>query len=169
VSTSDARSAARAVPPAALTAPRGAPAVTAPRESAAAAATGSPFPFSESIDPPIAPAIRAHRSSRPASRVAPDDALRREVAAMARLRALAATDPSAAVRLSRQIAGEFPDGMLGEERDALAVVALARAGRGDEARASAARYVRRYPRGPHLARVRAVAGLGAVDTDRVGP
>ena len=59
--------------------------------------------------------------------------------------ALASGDPSKALSILEDHAQSYAAGLLVEERDGLRVVALARAGRTDEARASAAAFAARYP------------------------
>lgn len=64
--------------------------------------------------------------------------------------ALAAKDPERALDLVETDARVHRDGALAEEREALRIVALARLHRLDEARATAATFVDRYPNSIHL-------------------
>jgi hypothetical protein len=56
-------------------------------------------------------------------------------------------DPAAALPALDRHGARFPQGVLAEERDALRVRALARLGRGDEARAALARLRQEHPHG----------------------
>jgi hypothetical protein len=85
----------------------------------------------------------------------PPAPLREQMAALARLREVAASDPAAAVSLAAADDARFGKGDLyAEEREAIAVVALAQSGRLDEARAKGARFLSAYPKSPFGARVR---------------
>jgi hypothetical protein len=55
-------------------------------------------------------------------------------------------------------ARRFPEGRLGEEREALRVRALAAAGLGAQAKAAGAAFRRRFPRSVHLPALEAVVG-----------
>jgi len=72
-------------------------------------------------------------------------AAERELIASAR-GAIASGDTAGALAALARHPREFPHGRLAEEREALRVLALARAGRTDEARAAADRFVSRWPR-----------------------
>ncbi len=61
-------------------------------------------------------------------------------------RAIAAGDPAGALAAVRRHAREFGAGTLAEERELLRVQALARAGKGAQARKAAARFKQRFPR-----------------------
>jgi hypothetical protein len=103
---------------------------------------------------------------RPASALAPrtaqvatDDALGREVRALAAANdALAAGDPARALLLVAHFKHEFPSGAL--LPDALALEIDAAHAAGDEARVAAlgAAYLERYPNTSHSARVRRLIG-----------
>jgi hypothetical protein len=66
------------------------------------------------------------------------------------------SDPAAALALVREHEARYAGGALVQEREALAVEALARLGRVDEARGRLARLRRDFPQSPHLSRL---AGL----------
>lgn len=70
-------------------------------------------------------------------------------------RASLRSDPARAVHTLAEASRAMPRGQLRDERDALLVEALARAGRWDEARARAEELERRAPQSPQSARVRA--------------
>jgi outer membrane protein assembly factor BamD (BamD/ComL family) len=85
----------------------------------------------------------------PAGRARDAESLsRREIAQLVRLRALIERDPAAAYRLAKRAEREFPRGILAEERQALAIVALARSGAIERARTRAAVFFARYPQSP---------------------
>lgn len=64
-------------------------------------------------------------------------------------------EPARALALTGQHAREFPKGMLGQEREAIAINALIRLGRMGEARERGARFIRAYPGSPHSKRIEA--------------
>lgn len=82
------------------------------------------------------------------------DEVRREFAQLARVRAAVARDLDEALALAAAGNREFPRGMLREERDALAIRALARLGRHGALQRAATAYLRRFPHGIHSAEVR---------------
>jgi hypothetical protein len=69
-------------------------------------------------------------------------------------RALRAGDPSAALRRLEAARDEFADGVLVQEREALSIEALVRAGQTQSARARAAAFLRAHPESPHAANVK---------------
>ena len=97
------------------------------------------------------------RSSRPARRApVAKDTLSGERALLERARErLSGGDAAAALELAETHRRRFPRGKLVEEREALAVLALARAGRHDEARARARRFEARFPQSLHRLMLRA--------------
>jgi outer membrane protein assembly factor BamD (BamD/ComL family) len=68
-------------------------------------------------------------------------------------------DPIEALRMIERAASDFPGGVLTEEREALAVRALAKAGQDEGARQRGRAFLRAFPKSPHASEVRAVAGL----------
>ena len=66
-------------------------------------------------------------------------------------------DAGGALALLDQVRAKFPGGMLGQEREALAIEALARSGRKGEAAARADAFVKAYPTSPLTARVQQFA------------
>ncbi len=104
--------------------------------------------------------VGAARSARPDLReTAPpsEDLAHAELVHAARLRALAAVDPSAALREAAEGDRLFARGVLGEEREAIAIGALAKLGRTQEVHARAARYLAAHPTGPLAEEVRQLA------------
>lgn len=78
---------------------------------------------------------------------------RREIAQLVRIRALLEREPAAAYRLARRSEREFPRGILAQERQALAIVALASTGAKERAREQARAFFARYPNSPLRATV----------------
>jgi hypothetical protein len=95
---------------------------------------------------------RESGSAAPATQ-AGDLALRREIAQLARIKALLDPDPAAAYRLARAGHREFARGMLREEREALAVLALWQMGREAEAKRRSRMFLERYPHSAHRERI----------------
>jgi hypothetical protein len=116
-------------------------------------AIAAPWASSSAPAPVVAPGPTARSAGAPATTVPlATEAAARDLAAeqvgleIARA-ALARGDSSAALAATDRYARSFPRGQLREEADAIAVQALARAGRLDEARARAAQFRRSYPHG----------------------
>lgn len=78
-----------------------------------------------------------------------------ELRGIAQARALLERDPGTALSLLQRLGREHPKGYFVEERLALTVIALARTGAADPARAQAIRFLRSYPKSPFADRVRA--------------
>jgi hypothetical protein len=114
------------------------PAATAPPAIAAA----TPLPSVPEEGPVMA--------LKPASRSS-----RREIAQLVRIRALLDDSPIAAYQLAQRSEQEFPRGVLGEERRALQVEALAKSGRTANAERKAREFFARYPQSPLRERVEA--------------
>jgi hypothetical protein len=72
-------------------------------------------------------------------------------------RALHAGDFATTLRLLESAASTFPNGALGQEREALAIQALARSGRREAAAQRAAAFLASYPESPHAADLKAFA------------
>jgi hypothetical protein len=104
--------------------------------------------------PVAAPAHRLARSrlalapSAAPTQVDGDDALRREIAQLAQIKAVVDTDPAQAYRLAQAGHREFGRGMLRQEREALAVLSLSKLGRRTEAVSRARAFLARYPQSP---------------------
>ncbi|WP_437970184.1 hypothetical protein WMF04_13155 [Sorangium sp. So ce260] len=123
------------------------------------AATPAPPPVAEApppaaeAPPPAAPAARrdAPRNTRPvapapeATAAVDNDDLVRESNLVDQSRAALAQDPGAALAALDRHQTDFPKGRLAEEREFIAIRALMRLGRADEARARAAAFFARYP------------------------
>jgi outer membrane protein assembly factor BamD (BamD/ComL family) len=64
-------------------------------------------------------------------------------------------DPAGAYRLTQQSEREFPHGLLSEERQALAIVALAHTGASAAAEQKAREFFRSFPQSPLRERIQA--------------
>jgi hypothetical protein len=136
---------------------------TAPTVSASTptASTQVPEPPTLSVDDlPAAPAtVSAKRPEpTPSASAAPDPALneRAEVALLDRAQASLPARPADTLATCDEHARRFPSGTLVQEREVLAIDALLRLGRRDEAEARAARFRQAFPRSGHLRRVEAL-------------
>ncbi len=98
-------------------------------------------------------------ATKPGEKPTPVDALVRERELVAKAwDALGSGDDAAARRWIKQHAREFPDGILGPERRAIAVILDCRAGRAD-AGTRAQAWLEQQPRSPLASRVREVCKL----------
>jgi len=167
--------AARSAPPPARTPPAltTAPTVTAPE--AEAFPPPSPLPpastllrFAEtSPSPGRSGALRSrHRDPGAvtvprtlAMDVAPGNAsdLSGELDLIERAQQALSDDPSSALALAEEHRRRYDSSLLVQEREVIAVAALATLGRRIEARARAERFIRRFPESAHAARVRRLA------------
>jgi outer membrane protein assembly factor BamD (BamD/ComL family) len=68
------------------------------------------------------------------------------------------SDPSGALALTQEHARRFPSGTLSQEREVLAIEALARLGRTSEARRRLDAFRSRFPQSPHVARLATLVG-----------
>lgn len=103
---------------------------------------------------PLAPETPEPAETRPE----PSDSLG-ELRAIAVARDAVERDPGAALGVLDKIRREYPKGYFVEERQALTVIALARAGQTAAARQQATAFLRAYPNGPFADRIRAIRGL----------
>jgi len=78
---------------------------------------------------------------------------------LGRARALLRGSPAAALVPLAEHRSRYPDGVLAQERDVLTIEALAGAGRVEQARQSARRFSRNYPRSPHQNRIERALGI----------
>lgn len=144
-----------------------------PREIVAATSLSEPNDVSETpiVPPPskMAARRRSERTREPTQdatstradeppREAPLSEELLEGALLLRARRALDAAPHTALELTAEHARQFSNGRLAPERERIAIEALARLGRLDEARARAARFVSRWPSSPHRRAVeRAVA------------
>jgi hypothetical protein len=129
------------------------------------AAHGQPRAEAPAAQTPIAAVPEQPPVARPAAGVtvaAPDTAhgadpeLRREIAQLARIKALVDADPARAYRLAQQGDRAFARGMLRQEREALAIVALANSGHRAQAERRMRDFLLRYPNSPARERLQHV-------------
>ncbi len=132
------------------------PAAPAPTVVVAPPAPKAPEPEAPpAVEPSAAPPPAAPSAS--AKPQAQKPTLAEEVRQLAEVRALAASDPGGAARKADEGHKRFAGGMLYQEREAVAITSLAKAGRGAEARSRATRFLAQFPRSPFADQVRAVA------------
>jgi hypothetical protein len=93
------------------------------------------------------------QESRRASRLAEESA-----AVVAIRKTLLSRQPSEALRMLDRARVQFPDGVLGQEREALTVRALVESGQKDAARKRGEAFLRAFPRSPHAVELRALLG-----------
>lgn len=108
---------------------------------------------------PLPEALRPEPSPEPpASRRSPSRGPARassEGSLLLRARSALRGDPARALEITDEHRRLYPEGAMAEEREALAIEALAALDRGEALRARADRFGRSYPRSPYAARVRA--------------
>jgi hypothetical protein len=110
------------------------------------AATGAATPTTEPAWSAAAPEVPPPAAAAPATELellrAAEDAIR--------------SDPASALRLADEHAARFPRGMLTQESEVIAIEALVRLGRKDEAQARAQMLLREFPGTAHRVRVEAL-------------
>jgi hypothetical protein len=84
-----------------------------------------------------------------------------EASFLRRTRAALVEDPARALRMTDEHASRYPRGVLLQERDVIAIDALVRLGRRDEARARATAFNAKYPSSAHASHLAAI-----VETER---
>ena len=133
--------------------PSGAYEPAPPSHPAAAAAAPVEAPsvaYGSSASP-----VEVARVEPAASAQRPDDLLG-EVRLVESARAALAQDPALALRRTDEAASAFPNGQLGDDRVVIAIEALLRLGRRDEARARAQRVLLAGSRNAYASRLRAL-------------
>ena len=117
--------------------------------------------------PPTKPLATPSVSAKPSGAKQVESAVQAPTAAdpleetrhLAALRRLAEHDPEAAITFAAEGDRRFPRGILGEEREAIAIACLARLGRTEEANRRAVRFLKSYPESPFAPSVRRAAKL----------
>lgn len=144
--------------------PRSVPSSTLPLPAASATATTSasaatsaaPAPKVAADPRPVASGAASAASATADPEVSRETLLREESRMVGEARdALRRGDAAGALVMLDKIVSRFPGGMLVQEREALAIEALARSGRCDEAKQRAYVFVDRWPASPFTARVQA--------------
>ena len=97
----------------------------------------------------------------PPPSVKEDPALANELSLIDRAQHALRDDPRRALQLVQEHAGRFPNQLLEQEREVVAVAALVKLGRKSEAAARAQRFIDRFPRSAHLIRMRATVASSA--------
>ncbi len=140
-----------------------APAALTGREALAAASPAVLAPVIAPTQNPVAVASAAEVVSTPAvpshagSLMESPSALSDESAAVLEIRrTLRAGDPSGALRLLEQARLKFPHGVLGQEREALTIEALAKSGAAKAASRKAAAFLRAHPTSPYASDMQAL-------------
>ncbi|WP_233562509.1 hypothetical protein [Sorangium cellulosum] len=103
------------------------------------------------------PGAEPQRQAPDAAALARDELLR-EAARLAEIRAALARSPEASLSLLDEHRAEFPEGRLVAERELIAIDALVRRGRADQARGRAEAFLAQFPTSPHAERVRRLTG-----------
>lgn len=124
------------------------------RRAATRPPDAAPTPAPPSPSVATAPAGAAGGAPSLAAPPPEPEALSRETAVLLRAHALLADDPAAALALLDTHATTFPRGGLLAEREFMAVAALRRVGRGDEATARGRALIARLPESAYAERVR---------------
>lgn len=148
----------------------------APSARPFSAPSSAPAPAAEAREPaPSVTATAASPSAAPTTEEAPASApelgagtpvpgspeeresrLREENALLGQARgALRGGDPGRALQILEEARKKFPGGVLGQEREAVAIEALARSGAREAASARAAAFIKAHPSSPHAARLQA--------------
>lgn len=122
-----------------------------PADEAPPTAKGAAEPASTSRAGSARP--RVSPSSSAAATTA-SERLAEETADLVRLRSLASADPAGALAAADDGQRRFASGAFGEEREAIAIRALASLGRQAEARSRLERFAARYPKSVYLSRLR---------------
>jgi len=81
-----------------------------------------------------------------------------EVELLKRAKSALAADPLQAFALTERCRGQYPNGSFAQEREYIAISALGRLGRTDEARSRAALFRMHYPNSAYLTRLAPLLG-----------
>lgn len=92
----------------------------------------------------------------PTDLTSPDDAVSRETRLLAQAQAALGSGPARALQLAYAHARLFPNGVLTQEREVIAIQALVRLGRMEEARRRAQAFELRFPGSAHQQKVQAL-------------
>lgn len=141
--------------------------IPAPVEPTAAVTTSAAAPASAA--PNARPAVSVRAAGGAASEVAVEDAAPQETEGQLLRRAHDAlgSDPLRALALTDDHVRKFPSGMLGQERELVAIEALTKLGRVGQARVRGASFLQRFPTSAHARRVRTlVPGLEGMGEEK---
>jgi hypothetical protein len=143
-----------------------APESVAPVEPAAVSIHDLPSAAMPSARPSVAALTGGGTKGRAATAGVGATAPSTELEIMQRAQSALAADPQRALAITNEHARAYPTGELVQERELIAVEALARIGRREEAQERAHALIQRFPRTPYAARIelaigRPLASLGA--------
>jgi TolA-binding protein len=149
-------------------APVGEPRQAAPPVVSIEARSAAPTASAPAVETALAPSNRVAPSgssrvqlAAPPSSQSGED----EIAVLQEARRLVASNPSAALALSRDHAARYPRSRFREEREALVVQALLRQGRTAEATNRFRAFERSYPRSAYRRRLEAALGAAGASAD----
>jgi hypothetical protein len=114
------------------------------------------------------PSGNTARTAAPAAEEARTNHRATELELVRRARAALDTDPAQALALTSEHARAYSNGEFVQEREVLAVEALARLGRKEESLRRALELLRRFPRTPYAARLEVAVGQPIVTSDLPG-
>jgi hypothetical protein len=141
--------------------PVGIVATVAPVPSTVSSAT-SPLSDRPTADEPTPAPSASAAPPKPSLAPAPSADLgpQAEVRLLERAQDALRSRPADALSLADEHARQFPRGMLVQEREVIAIEALMKTGRTNEAKARAARFKARFPGSSHTRRIEALVGDG---------
>jgi hypothetical protein len=114
----------------------------APPEAPTALAPSAPAPLPVPESAAVEPSVSAPAAPKGA---APAQPVESEAAFLERARATLATSPARALSLANLHRSRYPSGVLAQEREVIAIEALKRLGRADEAARRSGDFTNRYP------------------------
>lgn len=135
-----------------------APSAVAPPPTASVEPPPSALPPAPSVTAPTTAAVSATPPPPAPKPVASEDAFVIEDRILRDARAALATDPARALTLTEEHARRYPHGMLSQEREVIAIEALAKQGRTVDAKTRASAFERAYPNSAYRARVAQLVG-----------
>lgn len=131
---------------------------------AAAPSALAPVPRAQTALPaPSPPASSPSSPSNPeaSASASPADGPAEELALLVRIKQKASSDPAAALSLIDEGHRRFPRGSFHQERESIAILALAQLGRASEARARAEHFLDAHPQSPYAERLRSLVPTSA--------
>ena len=122
--------------------------------------TSLPVPVRVRADPVRSPALAAPSASASVPTAPAESPVMAptEVQLLRQAQASLKGNPAGALTLCAEHQRRFPGGVLGQERDVLAIDALSKLGRKAEARARADRFLLAYPTSAHRGRIEGLVG-----------
>ena len=122
----------------------------------------APLPLSPRTRPSavVVPAVAAPSGAEPTASAESAEPSESEATYLRRARSTLANDPSTALQMLDAYPSRYPQGVLAQEREVMAIDSLARLGRTDEARARARAFLAQYPRSAHASRIASIVDGG---------